>query len=188
MYALFSLKSFFLLFFLWLPAAFAASVTIGWDAADGNPDIGGYLVHIGTEPGVYTQSIDAGLTSQTTIDGLDEVKLYYFSVTAYPAVDSEYLESAHSREIYLSIVDASNKVQADYLASSLQGPAPLTVLFADNSTGDINSWAWFYGDGNIGIGREVMHTYSEPGKYVVWLVVSGALGGNAKQILVEVTD
>ncbi|GEM_PF-6226680 len=68
-----------------------------------------------------------------------------------------------------------------------EGPGPLTVAFADESLGSINSWSWDFGDGNTcvypasvaGPGDDVCtspsptHTYAAIGRYDVQLSVTG---------------
>lgn len=62
--------------------------------------------------------------------------------------------------------------KADFTASPLNGTRPLTVEFADNSTGGYpNSWFWKFGDGTIGVGPQVNHTYVRSGQYDVSLTV-----------------
>ncbi len=53
------------------------------------------------------------------------------------------------------------------------GAAPLSVLFSDQSTGDIEKWEWTFGDGNTGNAQSPIHQYDQPGKYAVTLKVSG---------------
>lgn len=53
------------------------------------------------------------------------------------------------------------------------GAAPLSVLFSDQSTGDIEKWEWTFGDGNTGNAQSPIHKYDQPGKYTVTLKVSG---------------
>jgi hypothetical protein len=77
-----------------------ASVTLAWDAnastSDPNTDTAGYLIHIGTERGIYTQSIDAGKSTSVTVSKLDHGTTYYFAATAYNAA---HVESPFSNEV-----------------------------------------------------------------------------------------
>lgn len=51
--------------------------------------------------------------------------------------------------------------------------AELTCSFdASESTGNITSYAWTFGDGNTGTGEVVDHTYDAPGAYTVELTVT----------------
>lgn len=50
------------------------------------------------------------------------------------------------------------------------------VAFIDKSEGEINSWKWDFGDGNISNEQNPIHKYSKPGKYIVILDVEGTAG------------
>ena len=75
----------------------AASVHIGWPPSD-SPEVVGYRVHYGDQPGFYTNTVqvDGRFTSDAVIGGLEEGKTYFFAVTAYTA---DGLESGYSKEI-----------------------------------------------------------------------------------------
>jgi L,D-transpeptidase catalytic domain/PKD domain/Putative peptidoglycan binding domain len=68
------------------------------------------------------------------------------------------------------------------VASTLAGPAPLTVRFSAQATvvdpgPAIASYAWSFGDGTTASGPEVAHRFTKPGRYAVELTVTDALGG-----------
>ena len=60
----------------------AKEITLEWDP---NPesDIGGYIVHYGTESGAYDYSIDVGNFTSAVISGLEPDEEYFFAVSAY---------------------------------------------------------------------------------------------------------
>ena len=60
---------------------------------------------------------------------------------------------------------------ADFIATPLSGTAPLNVQFTDQSTGDITTWDWTFGDGSISGARHPSHIYEDPGTYTVSLTV-----------------
>ncbi len=66
--------------------------------------------------------------------------------------------------------------QASFTATPSIGIAPLTVTFADTSTGAITSWNWTFSDGGSASGQDVTHTFMTPGFYTVTLEVSGPGG------------
>jgi len=84
-----------------LPAdnAFAAKVTIAWDASS-EPDIAGYIIYYGPDSQNYQDSIDLGKSTSCTISGLQEGQTYFFAVTAY---DPAYNESGFSEELSYTI-------------------------------------------------------------------------------------
>lgn len=50
------------------------------------------------------------------------------------------------------------------------------AAFKDLSTGEIKSWHWDFGDGETSTEQNPIHTYKEPGNYVVVLDVAGPAG------------
>ncbi|MEW6072668.1 MAG: PKD domain-containing protein [Planctomycetota bacterium] len=67
---------------------------------------------------------------------------------------------------------------ADFAGGPTSGPAPLTVDFADLSTGTITAWSWSFGDGGTSAAQHPSHTYVAPGTYTVSLTVSGPGGAD----------
>ena len=72
-------------------------------------------------------------------------------------------------------------LSADFSASPTSGPAPLRVNFTDQSTGDITSWSWDFGDGATSTEQNPSHTYTDAGTYTVSLTVTG-LGGSDTEV------
>jgi len=65
---------------------------------------------------------------------------------------------------------------AAFNASPTVGPAPLTVSFINQSSGNITGYHWDFGDGNTSSAQNPVHTYTSSGTYSVFLVVSGPGG------------
>jgi PKD repeat protein len=61
-------------------------------------------------------------------------------------------------------------ISADFSATPLSGTKPLIVHFTNGSTGNPNSWKWYFGDGNTSTLENPQHTYNADGKYTVKLV------------------
>ena len=67
---------------------------------------------------------------------------------------------------------------ASYTATPASGPVPLTVDFASTSTSpdlDELDYAWDFGDGTVGTGPTVSHTYATAGTFVTSLTVSDGI-------------
>ena len=65
-------------------------------------------------------------------------------------------------------------------AAPTTGPAPLTVTFADASTGGPTSWAWDFGDGTSSTAQfPPAHVYTNAATYTASLVASNANGPSA---------
>lgn len=82
---------------------------------------------------------------------------------------------------YVTTAFASRLVtppQASFAAVPLSGPAPLSVAFRDQSGGDVTSWQWDFGDGQISGARYPEMVYTDPGDYAVTLVASGPGGAD----------
>ena len=70
----------------------AGSVDLSWRGSAG---ASGYRVHYGPASGNYTQTMDVGNSTGTTINGLDDCTKWHFAITAYNAVG----ESGFSNEV-----------------------------------------------------------------------------------------
>ena len=68
---------------------------------------------------------------------------------------------------------------ADLSASQTAGPAPLSVDFADLSSGWPGAWAWDFGDGASSTEQHPTHEYASPGSYSVTLTVTNAAGSSS---------
>jgi N-acetylmuramoyl-L-alanine amidase len=70
------------------------------------------------------------------------------------------------------------------VASTLSGPAPLTVRFSAQGTvvdpaPAVVSFAWSFGDGTTATGQTVTHRFVAAGRYPVTVTTTDSLGGNA---------
>jgi PKD repeat protein len=120
-----------------------------WDFCDGtDTSTEQNLSHIYEAAGTY----DVILTARNYFGSNTEHKEYYITVTEPTAPD------------------------ADFTASPLTGPAPLTVQFNDTSTGFPTLWSWDFGDGNTSTGQNSSHVYAAVGSYNVSLTVENAVG------------
>jgi len=78
------------------------------------------------------------------------------------------------------VTEANEAPQADFVAETTSGPTPLEVHFSDDSTGDIATWSWNFGNGATSTEQNPVHTYQEPGTYTVTLTVTAADGSDTK--------
>lgn len=123
------------------------SVTLAWDAVP-EADIQGYKVHVGTQPGQYTQTLDAGTNLSHSVGNLAYGQTYYFSVRA---VDAAGLESGYSPELTLSVKLPQLPPSATLAAigtgpTGLQWSYPKSALtahpdFIIESSTDLVSWS-----------------------------------------------
>ncbi len=71
---------------------------------------------------------------------------------------------------------------AGFSSTATRGGCPLNVGFSDESSSDVTSWLWSFGDGATSTQRDPVHVYDEPGTYSVALAVSGpgGVGGTSE--------
>lgn len=71
---------------------------------------------------------------------------------------------------------------ANFAASPQTGNQPLTVNFTDQSTGNIATWTWSFGDGSTSTQQNPTHIYNNTGDFTVSLTVTGPGGANTKTL------
>ena len=117
-----------------------------------------------TTAGTYTVK----LTSTNSHGSTNETKSGYITISAPSGTEPTAAFSATPRS-------------GTFSATTVTGSAPLTVQFADLSTGSPTSWAWdFTTDGVIDSSdKNPRFTYSEPGIYTVNFTVSSLYGSSS---------
>ncbi len=82
----------------------------------------------------------------------------------------------------------SSPPTAAFDADPLAGCVPLEVTFTDMSAGDpeVDSWLWDLGDGITSTLSNTVHTYVDPGDYVVLLTVESLSGTASAELTITV--
>ena len=114
----------------------------------------------------------------------DQVKQRLFDTA--DNIDNISGNSAYAGKLGAGRVNAYNAVNdggavapsAEFTADQTSGCAPLTVNFSDQSTGDIDSWNWDFGDGATSTQQNPSHQYTSSGTYTVALTVTGPGGSD----------
>ncbi|MCP3917374.1 MAG: PKD domain-containing protein, partial [bacterium] len=83
-----------------------------------------------------------------------------------------------TKTAYVS-VNAATPVP-EFMGNPTSGTAPLAVSFTDLSTGEITSWSWDFGDGNLSTEQNPSHTYTASGVHSVSLSVTGPGGADTE--------
>jgi PKD repeat protein len=121
-----------------------------WDFGDGNTSGIQHPQHIYNDPGLYTVSL---------------------TVTGPGGSDT------HTKTDYISVQYAAPT--ADFIGNPTSGYFPLQVNFTDLTTGVVNAWKWYFGDGTIMTTQNPVHTYSNSGNYTVSLKSTGPGGSDS---------
>jgi len=115
--------------------------------------------------GSGTTSTDTNVTNGIT---------YYYVAYAYDEVPN-YSPGAGDTSLPLPPPPV-----ADFTGTPTFGIRPLTVTFTDQSTGDISTWNWDFGDGENSTDQNSTHRYANAGTYDVSLTVTGPGGSDTK--------
>lgn len=113
-----------------------------WDFGDGTTSTDQNPLHFYPQEGIYNTSL--------TIEG-----------------DSCYSEY----EITINVqLDTTGNCTASYYYNQIT--VPNTIEFFDSSTGDVFTWVWNFGDGNMSSEQNPVHTYANEGNYFVSLFIT----------------
>lgn len=83
---------------------------------------------------------------------------------------------------YITVTEP--KPTADFTGAPTTGEAPLLVSFSDLSIGNIDSWQWYFGDGDSSVLQNPTHEYLTPGNFTVSLTAFGP-GGDDTEVKVD---
>ena len=121
-----------------------------WDFGDGNTSAIQHPQHIYNDPGLYTVSL---------------------TVTGPGGSDT------HTKTDYISVQYPAPT--AGFIGNPTSGYFPLQVNFTDLTTGVVNAWKWYFGDGTIVTTQNPVHTYQNSGNYTVSLKSIGPGGSDS---------
>ena len=77
---------------------------------------------------------------------------------------------------------------ASFSTSETKTKPGSSIQFTDESTGDVDSWSWDFGDGNTSTKENPSHTYAEKGDYTVSLTVSNMAGSDTDTLAIVVLE
>jgi hypothetical protein len=102
--------------------------------------VAGYFLYCGTEPGVYTNKIDIGNNTTTSISGLQEGHTYHFAVAAY---NSSGIESPLSGDIsYITpgLLKFLGKSNINSMAMGMEFPVAPEHWYEVQASEDMQVW------------------------------------------------
>jgi YD repeat-containing protein len=117
---------------------------------------------------VFINSV-AAETINYEYDGLHRLTQVTLSNGTIVVYNYDGIGNRNSKVVTLPIV-------AGFTGSPVSGPAPIVVSFVNQSTGNITSWLWDFGDGQTSSLQNPSHEYLAPGTYTVRLTVTGPSG------------
>lgn len=139
-----------------------------------NPGLGS-ASGCGTIQGIYTGYLDVysqGLPGQDI--PLNNVCNGWYNIVSITDPENVVKESDETNNyavvpILLTRQQAGNCCNADFLADTVSGAAPLRVKFYDYTAPISDKWNWSFGDGATDTVQFPVHVYTKPGLYDVTL-------------------
>lgn len=131
-----------------------------WDFGDGSTSTENTPTHLFTDTGTFV------------------VMLIATDPTACVPVDTAYT----------TVVVYNTTVDADFTTTITDYCDSLKVDFNATTSGSVTSFSWDFGDGTTATGQQVSYTYTVPGLYTVFLIVSDPLSCNMFDTIVQVID
>jgi PKD repeat protein len=146
---------------------------------------GGYVYMSGTSMSCpHVAGVVALIREANPNLGVNEVKQIMYE-TAYDlgsaGEDNDYgWGMVDAYEAVLLALGDTTKPVAAFSGAPISGCAPLTVDFTDESTGEITSWEWTFGDGGSSFDQNPSYQYTSAGNYAVSLTVTGPGGSDTE--------
>ncbi|MFA6333118.1 MAG: PKD domain-containing protein, partial [Methanoregula sp.] len=128
---------------------------------------------LGSTPMTWEWDFGDGATS--TEQNPSHLYIQRGTYTVKLTVKNSYGVSTAEKKDYITIGVAP---KAAFVANPTSGSVPLTVGFTDQSTGQVTSWNWNFGDGKASSEQNPSHTYWTAGTYNVILTVSNEHGSS----------
>ena len=144
-----------------------STINLRWTRNSTNES--GFYVYMSYNNGAFTRisgSFSAGATSGSISNaGAGGYRIY---ITAYNSAGESSVSNIAS-----VTVSAAAALSAFFTVSPSSGVAGQTLFaFTDQSTGNVTSRSWNFGDGFVSTIANPTHTYASAGQYIVFLTVS----------------
>jgi PKD repeat protein len=153
------------------------SLTYSWDFGDGSPTAAeANPQHAFANPGNYTVTLTvSNAGGSNSIQGQISVS----PPATTPPTETAVAVVPTDTPVPPTATTAAVPPAAAFTASATSGDSPLTVQFANASTGDVTDYAWNFGDNTpVDTNPNPSHTFVQPGTYNVTLTIAGPGGQN----------
>jgi len=134
----------------------------------------GYAVGGSYSVGMLWKTTNGG--TNWTLETLNEAAGASFTDIIFPAANIGL--ALGNKGLIYRLEKSVASIEPAFSVNTSTGSAPLLVQFTDESTGDITSWNWNFGDGTTSTEQSPSHTYTTAGKYSVTLEITD--GTNTK--------
>ncbi len=118
----------------------AATIALAWDPS-ASPDVAGYRLYEGVVSQTYTNVVDVGNVTNSSLGGLIQGTKYFFAVTAYDIIG---LESAFSNEISYEVpTSGAAQLQISFSATGepiILASGPAGFQYALEVSQDLSNW------------------------------------------------
>jgi YVTN family beta-propeller protein len=95
------------------------------------------------------------------------------SYTVKLTVSNDGGSDTDEQDYYITVTPSGGlSPKAGFVADVVTGIVPLSVQFTDQSTGNVSTWNWEFGDGSTSADQNPTHIYNVAGSYTVNLTVS----------------
>ncbi|AAM06600.1 PKD domain-containing protein [Methanosarcina acetivorans] len=116
-------------------------------------------------------------TAESPIVTYGTIGTFSVALTVYNGTDAD----STTKYNYITITSGGpGCLGCEFSANVTTGQYPLTVQFADLSTGSPDEWSWNFGDGSSSIEQNPVHTYTSAGTYTVTFTASALNGTYSK--------
>ena len=85
---------------------------------------------------------------------------------------------SHATTVFINVLEP---VKANFSVPETKVKLGSSIQFVDESSGDIDSWSWDFGDGGSSTEQNPAHTYNNAGTYTVSLTVSNAVSSDTRE-------